>query len=427
MQFIKTLSYLLPLLTTTFQRCYANANNNHLKDVKTLTSGTSGLPPTIFFLVTGNIYPDGYYYVTVNLGDPPKPYEFDIDTGSHLTWVQCDAPCQKCLRAPNPPYKPVTRTLVECEDPLCTAIQWPKTHHCESPDAQCDYYLKYVDGGSSLGIVIRDPFSLQYTNGTVIKPHLAFGCGYHQSHPNPTTRPYVDGILGLGMGKESILSQLQQLGIIKNVVGHCLSSQRNGYLFLGDEMIPEGVVWTPMVITDELPKRYYLGVAELYVAGVTTGKKDLRIVFDSASTYTFFTRETVNAMIHIHYPKTWLQLEEDIRDNFHAIDTVVDEEFPLSVCWRGSTPFRSNHELKHFFKPIVLSFENAQNSWFEMDPEAYLLITKQGNACLRIFYSDDIGDPAINLIGDISFVDKVIIYDNVNHRIGWGPADCNSI
>lgn len=38
-----------------------------------------------------------YYYVTLNLGNPPKPYALDIDTGIHLTWLLCDAPCRQWL------------------------------------------------------------------------------------------------------------------------------------------------------------------------------------------------------------------------------------------------------------------------------------------------------------------------------------------
>lgn len=37
-----------------------------------------------------------YYHVTISIGQPPKPYFLDIDTGSDLTWLQCDAPCTKC-------------------------------------------------------------------------------------------------------------------------------------------------------------------------------------------------------------------------------------------------------------------------------------------------------------------------------------------
>lgn len=38
-----------------------------------------------------------YYHATINIGNPPKPYSLDIDTGSDVTWLQCDAPCSKCF------------------------------------------------------------------------------------------------------------------------------------------------------------------------------------------------------------------------------------------------------------------------------------------------------------------------------------------
>ena len=37
-----------------------------------------------------------YYSVSLQIGNPPKDFTFDVDTGSDLTWVQCDAPCSGC-------------------------------------------------------------------------------------------------------------------------------------------------------------------------------------------------------------------------------------------------------------------------------------------------------------------------------------------
>ena len=59
-----------------------------------------------------------------------------------------------------------------------------------------------------------------------------------------------EGILGLGYGKESILSQLKSQGLIQNVVGHCISGKKGGggYLFFGD--IPSStprISYTPML------------------------------------------------------------------------------------------------------------------------------------------------------------------------------------
>jgi hypothetical protein len=44
------------------------------------------------------------YYVAMMIGNPPKPYFLDVDTGSDLTWLQCDAPCRSCNRVPFLPW-----------------------------------------------------------------------------------------------------------------------------------------------------------------------------------------------------------------------------------------------------------------------------------------------------------------------------------
>ncbi|GJZ60766.1 putative reverse transcriptase domain-containing protein [Tanacetum coccineum] len=102
---------------------------------------------------------------------------------------------------------------------------------------------------------------------------------------------------------------------------------------------------------------------------------------------------------------------------------IVNDEY-LPVCWRGSQPFESIQDVKNIFKPIALSFENSQNTWIEMDPEAYLIITKDRNVCLGILDSATIEAPTVTLIGAISFLDKLIIYDNENQKIGWTTANC---
>ncbi|CAK9173547.1 unnamed protein product [Ilex paraguariensis] len=58
-----------------------------------------------------------YYQVTLNIGHPSKPYFLDMDTGSDLDWLQCDAPCTKCTPAPHTLYKP-NKNVVTCKDPL---------------------------------------------------------------------------------------------------------------------------------------------------------------------------------------------------------------------------------------------------------------------------------------------------------------------
>lgn len=71
-------------------------------------------------------------------------------------------------------------------------------------------------------------------------------CGYDQRYAGGYAPPSTAGVLGLGNGKASIVAQLSHLGLIKNVVGHCLS-QQGGFIFFGNEVVPSsGISWTPM-------------------------------------------------------------------------------------------------------------------------------------------------------------------------------------
>lgn len=135
----------------------------------------------------------------MSVGQPPKPYFLDIDTGSDLTWLQCDAPCTKCTpvtflldvfnslvvlkncadtllnisQAPHTLYKP-KKNLITCLDPVCAALHGPENLKCEAEE-QCDYEVDYADHGSSLGVLVKDTFPLRFTNGSTVAPQLAFG------------------------------------------------------------------------------------------------------------------------------------------------------------------------------------------------------------------------------------------------------------
>lgn len=51
------------------------------------------------------------------------------------------------------------------------------------------------------------------------------------------------------------------------------------------------------------------------------------------------------------------------------------EDQTLPVCWKGSKPFKSIGDVKPFFKPLALAFANPRNVQFQIQPEAYLVVT----------------------------------------------------
>uniref|UniRef100_A0A0D9XPU9 Aspartic proteinase Asp1 n=1 Tax=Leersia perrieri TaxID=77586 RepID=A0A0D9XPU9_9ORYZ len=365
------------------------------------------------FLLSGDVYPTGHYYVTMNIGDPAKPYFLDVDTGSDLTWLQCDAPCQSCNKVPHPLYRPTKNKLVPCANSVCTALHngLTPTKKCTSTtQQQCDYQIKYTDKASSLGVLVTDSFSLPLRNKSNISPSLSFGCGYDQQvGTNGAVQATTDGLLGLGRGSVSLLSQLKQQGITKNVLGHCLSTSGGGFLFFGDDMVPTSrVTWVPMARSSS-GNYYSPGTASLYFDRRSLGGKPMEVVFDSGSTYTYFTAQPYQATVSAIKGS----LSKSLRQ-------VSDPSLPL--CWKGQKAFKSVFDVKKDFKSLQLSF--GKNAVMEIPPENYLVVTKNGNVCLGIL-DGSTTKLNFNIIGDITLQDQMVIYDNERVQLGWIRGSCS--
>ncbi|KAF9678920.1 hypothetical protein SADUNF_Sadunf07G0086600 [Salix dunnii] len=377
------------------------------------TMGSSMLinraPSSIVLPLHGNVYPTGFYNVTLNIGQPSKPYFLDVDTGSDLTWLQCDVPNARCREAPHPYYKP-SNNLVPWKDPICQSLHTDGDQRRETPD-KCHYKVEYADGGSSLGVLVRDAFNLNFTSEKHQSPLLALGlCGYGQDF-GETYHP-IDGVLGLGRGKSSIVSQLSSVGLVRNVIGHCLSARGGGFLFFGDDLYDSSrVAWTPM-------KHYSPGFAELTFDGKATGFKNLLVAFDSGASYTYLNSQVYEGLISL------MKRELSTKPLRQALD---DQTLPL--CWKGPKPFKSIRDVRKYFKNFALSFTNDGKSktQLEFSPEAFLIVSTKGNACLGILNGTEVGLNDLNVIGDISMQDRVVIYDNEKQLIGWAPGNCDRL
>lgn len=377
---------------------------------------------TTIFNVQGNVFPDGIYYVVAYIGNPPKEYFLDVDTGSDLTWLQCDAPCRSCAKTFHQLYKPNQRSLVPCNDPLCTAVQAVNRarYDCRSSNQQCDYEIKYADGGSSMGFLMRDSFVVKLTNSSVVRPTSVFGCGYDQagSLKQPQT---TDGVLGLSGGTASLPSQWEKQGLIKNVIGICIAGggKKGGYMFFGDDHVPtSSMTWVPMVGRPSI-KYYHVGPAQMILGSKHLAKDgDERrlggIIFDTGSSYTYFIRQAYDALVSAVRESIGRQLAPDSSDR------------TLPLCWQGKKKFRSIADVKSYFKPLTFNFKSTspytKNAKLVIPPEGYLIISAKGNVCLGILDGTSIAE--YNVIGDISLQGYLVVHDNSNNRIGWINTDC---
>jgi len=236
---------------------------------------------------TGNVFPTGLYYTTVSIGNPSRDYFLDVDTGSDITWVQCDTPCRSCAKGAHPSYRPAQSNIVPASDPLCGRVQ-------RNPN-ECNYDINYADRSSSMGAYVRDNMQLISEDGERENIEIVFGCGYDQRGILLDTLENTDGMLGLGSRAISLPTQLASRGIISNVFGHCMTTDPSGggYLFLGDDYIPRwGMTWVPVrngpadnTRRSQLQQVNH-GDQQLNVQGKLT-----QVIFDSGSTYTYFPHE----------------------------------------------------------------------------------------------------------------------------------------
>ncbi|KAE8714339.1 P-loop containing nucleoside triphosphate hydrolases superfamily protein isoform 1 [Hibiscus syriacus] len=388
------------VLCSSLHGCFAAiVNGQPLSNRSTLhPMAVNSFGSSVYLPVSGNVYPLGYYSVTVEIGNPPKQFQLDIDTD--LAWVQCDAPCVGCTLPRYRRYKPAKNNYVLCREPICAAVHSPNPPPCKNPTDKCSFQVEYADHVSVSGAVVSDIF-----------PHaLSMArCGYglHGSgtHPPPPTT----GVLGLGRSKPSISTQLSSMGIAQNILGHCFND-KGGYLFFGADFIPKsGMTWTP-VSQSSSDKHYSLGPAEVLFHGKPTGIKDLHVIFDTGSTYTYLSSGVYGSVLNLIRKDASRKPVQEVKDK------------ALPICWKGSRLFKSVQDVQNYFSPLALSF--AGNIQLQLSPEAYLVVTEQGNVCLGILNGTEVGLGTVNVIGDISLQSKVMIYDNKNQRMGWAYEDC---
>ncbi|KAL6838599.1 hypothetical protein ACP4OV_031556 [Aristida adscensionis] len=362
----------------------------------------------------GNAFPDRQYYTSISIGNPPKPYFLDVDTGSDLTWIQCDAPCANCAKGPHPLYKPAQGNIIHPSDSPCQEIRGNQKPSDTSK--QCDYEIAYADRSSSMGVLATDNMQLITEDGERENLDIAFGCAYDQQGELLNSLASTDGILGLKSAAISLPAQLASQGIISNVFGHCMTTDPSGggYMFLGDDYIPRwGATWVPI---RNGPDNIYSAEAEEVNHGDQQLRKLTRVIFDSGSTYTYFPRE---AYINL------IAALKDVSPRF--VQDHSDKTLPF--CMKADFTVRSVDDVKQFFMPLSLQFKKRLFVFprtFTLHPEDYLIINDKGNVCLGVLDGSEIGYGSAIVLGDVSLRGKLVAYDNDENQIGWVQSDCTN-
>lgn len=368
----------------------------------------------------------GMYYTLVTLGNPPKQYSLQFDTGSNLMWLRC-SPCTGCppsgqldasLYSPN---NSSTSSNISCSDDICKEAL--KTGHsvCQASDTtsnQCGYSQAYAGETITEGYYVSDVMRFDTVmenkneSATVSSASVIFGCSNSLSGQVQT-----DGFIGFGKDAPSVILQLSSQGVSPKAFSHCLTSSDDGggIIVLG-EVVEPGLVFTPLV---QSQPRYNLNMKSITVNGH---------MVPIASSF-FTSSNTQGTMLDSGAGLSYLP--DGVYDPvISAIKNAVPKSINYSVMSGDECYicFRSNISS---FPIVTLHFEGGAP--MTVGPVNYLLFKGESGrhdneviVCFGFLRSKEVeGYERTIILGDQILHDKMFVYNLEKMQIGWVNYNCS--
>ncbi|KAL0425513.1 UNVERIFIED_CONTAM: Aspartic proteinase CDR1 [Sesamum radiatum] len=344
----------------------------------------------------------GEYLMKYSIGTPPIPSLGIADTGSDITWTQCQ-PCLKCFKQELPLFQPNTSSTyrkIPCNAANCTSF--PEITFCSIRRKKCLYSEGYGDGSFTQGVLSMDTLTLASTGRKRVSvPNFVFGCGFRNGG---IFTGGESGIVGLGGGKASLVRQLGFLTLGK--FSYCLVSvsdkSNSSKLNFGAnaEVLGRGVVSTPMVVKS--PETFY----RLTLEGISVGNQRLEmsdsgvseegnIIIDSGTTLTLLPVDL--------YTKVENALKSSIK-----LKRIKDPEGVLDLCYFTRNDIRIPQVTVHFKgADVKLRHDNV------------LVRTSNVSLCLAAKSVEGLA-----IYGNLAQVNFLVGYDLVKRRVSFKAADC---
>ncbi|KAH9288581.1 hypothetical protein KI387_032698 [Taxus chinensis] len=359
---------------------------------------------------------EGEFVATISIGTPPIKMAGSVDTGSDLIWTQCK-PCANCFSQPDPifdPSKSTTYAKLPCPSSLCSSLPNPTC----SPD--CQYLYQYMDGSNTSGVLSSDTLTMLDTSGGEESiPGVAFGCS-HDTRGQGFNQ--TDGLIGLGRGDLSLISQLSSASVVESKFSYCLinASAETSPLLLGTAAgtLGEGAKSTPILTNSVIDDQsfYYLSVEGMSVgnsrANISERTFDIKgdgnggFVIDSGTTYTMLPRAAFTAVAQL-------------LDSAIGLPRAQDSDF--SLCYQlpssgsSSTDKLTVPDITFHFGGCADYVVRGEYS-FETVPDTNLL-------CFLMLESSS----GLSIFGNFQQQNYHILYDNFKHMLSFAPAVCASL
>ncbi|XP_027931019.1 aspartyl protease family protein At5g10770-like [Vigna unguiculata] len=350
----------------------------------------------------------GNYYVKIGLGTPAKYFSMIVDTGSSLSWLQCQPCLIYCHEQVDPVFTPSTSKTYKrfpCSSPQCSSLKASTLNppSCSNATGACVYKASYGDSSFSIGYLSQDLLTLSPSEGS---SGFVYGCG----QDNQGLFGRAAGIIGLANDKLSMLSQLSQK--YGNAFSYCLptsfsqpNSSLSGFLSIGASSLTSSPYkFTPLLKNPKIPSLYFLGLTTITVAGkpiqVSASSYNVPTIIDSGTVITRLPEAVYNAL----------------QQSFVTIMSKKYAQAPgysiLDTCFKGSVKEMSTVPL------IQLIFRGGAG--LALEAHNSLIEIEKGLTCLALA-----GTPnPISIIGNYQQQTFKVAYDVANSKIGFAAAGC---
>lgn len=382
----------------TLQHRIKNTNSSNIKDV-----AKTQLP-----LISGVHLQTLNYIVTMELGG--RKMSVILDTGSDLTWVQCQ-PCRVCHNQQDPLFNPSSSPSYKsilCNSSTCQSLEYATGNLgvCGPTTPICNYYVSYGDGSYTRGDLGVEHLNL----GATPVDNFVFGCGRN----NKGLFGGASGLMGLGRSSLSMVSQTSNL--FGGVFSYCLPSAEvaaSGSLaFGGDFSVYKNstpISYTAMIPNLQLPTFYFLNLTGISVGGaaiqsLSFGKAG--ILIDSGT------------VISRLPPSMYRALKEEFLKKFTGYPpapgfSILDTCFNLSAYQEVEIP------------TIDMHFDGDAELKVDVDGIFYFAKTDASQVCLALAsltYEDEIG-----IIGNYQQKNQRVVYDTVGSKLGFAGETCSFV
>lgn len=360
-------------------------------------------------LTSGIVLQTLNYLVTVGLGG--QNMTVIVDTGSDLTWVQCE-PCKSCYDQQGPLFKPSKSSSYQsllCNSTTCQSLL-PATGNseaCESDIPTCNYMVNYGDGSFSNGELGMEELSF----GGVAVKNFVFGCGKN----NKGLFGGTSGLMGLGRSELSLISQTDSM--FGGVFSYCLPSTEDGasgsLVMGGNESSSVFKNVTPISYTRMIPNPQLTTFYVLNLTGISVGSVALRpsssfgnpngVIIDSGTVITRLA------------PSVYKALKAEFSKQFSGFPSAPGFSI-LETCYN----LTGNQEVN--IPTIKMYFED--NAELNVDVTGILYMVKEdaSQVCLALASLSDEYEMAI--IGNYQQRNQRIVYDIKQSKVGFGGEPC---